>query len=92
MTDTIKVLYSEAVLEIDGVKYHHHPNGGGLVAETAEVAPTAYVGLFARVCAYAKVGDYANVCGNARVCAYAKVDACAWVCGERIVRRAKRRS
>lgn len=29
------------VLKIDGVMYHQHPNGGGLVAETAKVAETA---------------------------------------------------
>jgi hypothetical protein len=49
------------VHRIDGVVYHRHPNGGGLVAETASVAPTAFVGYDARV------GGDARVCGNARV-------------------------
>ena len=31
------VLYQGPCIEIDGVKYHHHPNGGGLIAETSDV-------------------------------------------------------
>ncbi len=40
-----KVLFEGDVIEIDGVKYRHHPNGGGLVAETAYAAPTAHIGF-----------------------------------------------
>jgi hypothetical protein len=39
----IKILSKDAVIEIDGVPYHHHPNGGGLVASTADVAETAFI-------------------------------------------------
>ncbi len=50
-----------------------HPNGGGRVADTASVAPTAYVGPNAMVLGYATVSDnavidgYAIVAGNAVV-------------------------
>ena len=27
------VLIEDAVIEIDGTKYYHHPNGGGLIAD-----------------------------------------------------------
>ncbi len=47
--------------------YHRHPNGGGLVADTAAVADTAWIGLSARV------SGYAQVYGNARVSGYAHV-------------------
>lgn len=36
--------YLEATVEIDGVQYHRHPNGGGLVHPDATVHPTAYIG------------------------------------------------
>ena len=57
-----------------------HPNGGGFVANSAEVAPKAYVDLCAQVLLdYAKIGsgvriedqaivrDYAEVMGKAEV-------------------------
>lgn len=31
------------------IGWHRHPNGGGLVQDTASVAPTVYVGKRARV-------------------------------------------
>ncbi|KKU37470.1 MAG: hypothetical protein UX53_C0049G0004 [Candidatus Azambacteria bacterium GW2011_GWB2_46_37] len=58
MTYCVKVLVSDYVIEIDGIKYRHHLHGGGLVAETAEVSPEAYVGLFASVTGLAKVLDH----------------------------------
>lgn len=42
-------------LIIDGVRYLRHVNGGGWVAETAQVADSAFVGLFAQVCDTAQV-------------------------------------
>jgi UDP-3-O-[3-hydroxymyristoyl] glucosamine N-acyltransferase len=41
--------------------YQRHPNGGGLVATTARVAPSAYVALGARV------EDFAVLCTSARL-------------------------
>lgn len=46
---------SSACIEIDGVKYKHHINGGGLVAETAIVEATVFVDLSSIVYGQAKV-------------------------------------
>lgn len=54
-------LFFERTTTIDEVVYKRHPNGGGLVAETATVEKSVFVGVNARVS-----GD-AQVCGNARV-------------------------
>lgn len=75
----LKVLTTEPVIEIDGVKFHHHPNGGGLVAETAEVAETVFVDYTAivrdkaRIFENALIKNRAIVCGNAQVFGNAKV-------------------
>ena len=61
----IHVFTKEPVIEIDGVKYHHHPNGGGLVAETAEVDDSAFIGPVAKVCGSGRVCDQAFIFGNA---------------------------
>lgn len=61
----IKVFSTEAVVEIDGVKYHHHPNGGGMVAETAQVADSVFVGPFAKICGHCKLSGKVFVFGNA---------------------------
>ena len=53
----IKVFSTEAIVEIDGVKYHHHPNGGGMVAETAQVADSVFVGPFAKICGHCKLSS-----------------------------------
>lgn len=45
MNARIRVLIPDAVIAIDGVRYRHHPNGGGLVAVDAQVDPTAFVSL-----------------------------------------------
>jgi len=55
----IKVLYDKPVVEIEGVKYRYHKDGGGMVAETAEVAETAYIGPFAKICGNTKILDNA---------------------------------
>jgi len=47
--------------------YAPHPNGGGLVEDTAHVDATAYVGPNAHVRGSAQVYGRAQVCGNARV-------------------------
>src|SRR3989338_7474305 len=75
----------ETIVEIHGVKYHRHENGGGLVAETATVDPTEYVGPNAwvhdraQVLDLVRIEDKAEVRGNTRVTARAKV------CGSSIV-------
>jgi hypothetical protein len=63
------------------VPAHRHPNGGGIVADTASVSDTAYVGPDARVYDYAWVFDNAEVCGDARVYGNAQVYNFAWVYG-----------
>ncbi len=50
-----------------------HPNGGGFVASTAQVAPTAYVGADAEVLDSAVVSDSARIEGRARVSGNARV-------------------
>lgn len=57
-----------------------HPNGGGWVANTANVASTAYVGP------YAQVLNYATVSGNARIDGHAIVKGSATVSGNAVVR------
>ena len=41
---TIKILQKSSCLEINGVNFVHHCNGGGLKAETAEVDDNVYLG------------------------------------------------
>lgn len=50
-----------------GVPYHLHPNGGGLVAETAYVALTVYVAPLAVVFGQAHLEGYVRVIGCAKV-------------------------
>ena len=47
------------------VAAHRHENGGGWVANTASVAPSAYVGPDARVYGMARIDDAARVFGKA---------------------------
>jgi carbonic anhydrase/acetyltransferase-like protein (isoleucine patch superfamily) len=56
-----------------------HPNGGGFVAKSAKVAPTAFVGPNARVL------DGAEVSGNARIEDHALVRQSAKVSGDAII-------
>ena len=53
--------------------YHQHPNGGGLVAETATVGAGATVSTGATVSAGARVGAWATVGAWARVGAGATI-------------------
>ena len=50
-----KASLSGHTMTLDGVSFHRHSNGGGWVADTAKVANTAFVGLFARVYGNAEV-------------------------------------
>lgn len=59
--------YEDGSFTIDGVVFRRHPNGGGLVAETASVDDTAFVGMNAWVYEKAKVYGNAKVFGDAWV-------------------------
>ena len=50
-----------------------HPNGGGFVADTAEVDETAYVDPLAQVCDYVRVPALAGVHGKARLVSFVRV-------------------
>ena len=70
----------------EDVEGHVHNNGGGFVANTAEVEDTVYIGPDAAVCDHAEVYDYAEVTGyatrvfgNAWVFGSARVSGNAWV-------------
>lgn len=52
---------------IDGVKYHHHPNGGGLVAETAFVDETVFVDEDAVVSGRATARDFTVIYGCSEI-------------------------
>src|SRR5689334_8615575 len=72
------VLYKEPVVRIlydDGTveDYHHHLNGGGLVANTAKVDDTAFVDLQAIVAGRAQVLDQARLEGAAEILHEARV-------------------
>jgi UDP-3-O-[3-hydroxymyristoyl] glucosamine N-acyltransferase len=73
------------------VPAHKHPNGGGWVADTAEVDITCYVGPYAfvydnaRIKDNVRIDDYARVFGNASVCQNAKVYGDAQVYGQAVL-------
>jgi NDP-sugar pyrophosphorylase family protein len=50
-----------------GVEAYEHPNGGGIVAKTAKVAPGAYIGKGVRVYENAKVDGTCSLTGNVSV-------------------------
>lgn len=75
-----RTLCPYSVIEIEGVKYHHHPNGGGLVAEGAEADPTAFIDVGVTVT------EHARVLGNVRLEGHACVSGKAEVSGEVCVR------
>ena len=57
----------EEVVVRDGVRFYHHPNGGGLVAETAQVAPSVHVAPLAIVFGEAQLSENFQVTGRAQV-------------------------
>ena len=63
------------------VPAHQHANGGGWVADTAKVYPTAFVGPDAKVYGYAIVFEDARIFEKALVAGEAKVSGNAKVCG-----------
>ena len=64
------------------VPAHEHPNGSGMVANTAMVDATAYVASNAWVYGKANVLGNAQVLGKAKVYGNAEVSGKAWVCGK----------
>lgn len=52
---------------IGDASFHYHPNGGGLVADTASVAETVHVAPRAMVFGEAQLSDRVQVTGRARV-------------------------
>jgi len=69
---------------IDGQRYSPHPNGGGLVAETAYVAASVFVGPNARVSGRALVE------GNVRLLDFSAVEDEAIVVGSCVLRHQAR--
>jgi len=67
--------------------FRRHPNGGGWVSDTAEVADTVQIGPFAVVSGEAKVTgsvqvlDTARVRGEAKISGHATIAQGAWVFG-----------
>ena len=57
----VKFLENYANWMLDGIKGRRHPNGGGWVSASAQVAPTAYVAPDAMVLYGAKVLDNASI-------------------------------
>lgn len=57
----------EDVVIKDGVRFHCHLNGGGLVAETSQVAPTVHVAPLAVVFGEAQLSGNVQVTGRAQV-------------------------
>src|SRR5512133_2451498 len=77
----IKVLTKAPVMEIEGVQYHHHLNGGGLVAETAQVEDSVYIGPCAKVCGHCKVSGDVLIFGHAWLSGTAEVSGRAQIFG-----------
>ncbi len=69
-----KVLFNGPCVEINGVQYRHHPNGGGLVAVTAKVAGTAQIDLSSMVKDHAEIGSYAKIEDGATICDHAVIE------------------
>ena len=61
--------------------FHRHPNGGGLVQDTAHVEASAFVGPNAQVAGDAQVTGNARVAGDAQVAGNAQVYGNAQVAG-----------
>ena len=67
--------------EVTPEGYTRHPNGGGLVADTANVAPGAYVGGNAQIDGNARIDGTAQIYGDARIGGNAQIYGNAWIGG-----------
>lgn len=63
---TSAIIQKEDVI-IGGVRYHHHLNGSGLVAETANVALTVHVGAMAVVSGNARLEGEVRLTGSVNI-------------------------
>lgn len=70
---TIEHVASRGEVETIPPGYHRHPNGGGLVADTATVARSAYVDRNSRVDEFATLGPSARLFHHARVSGRARI-------------------
>ena len=57
----------DETITLDGITYRRHPNGGGFVADTATVEPSAFVGLFARISGSAWISGNARIYDDAQI-------------------------
>ena len=62
---------------------HQHKNGAGWVANTASVAPSAYVGPYAIVYGQAELTERVRVEGTAQISGHAKLSGSVLVCGNK---------
>lgn len=69
-------------LTLNGVKYSHHPNGGGLVAETAKVAPGAFIGRYVVVHDRAEIGGRAKLFGDIVIRDNTRITGYVYMCGD----------
>jgi Fe-S oxidoreductase len=69
----------------DGVRYRQHPNGGGLVARTARVAPTVHLGPVTRVFGAADLADSVRLTGRAEVGGTVRATGSVIFCGETLL-------
>jgi NDP-sugar pyrophosphorylase family protein len=58
----------------NGIRGHHHPNGGGWVANTATVAESAYIGEGVRVGSYAQIGNQVQIGSGVQIGNYVWID------------------
>jgi UDP-3-O-[3-hydroxymyristoyl] glucosamine N-acyltransferase len=73
------------VLYLNGVRHYPHPNGGGFVAETAQVDATAFVGSDSMVLGYARIRDHSSIEDTSIVKGYCRLYGGAIVAGDSVL-------
>jgi hypothetical protein len=69
----------------DGIRYRRHENGGGLVAQSAPVAPTVHVGPATRVFGGAELTGGVRLTGRAEVGGTVRASGSVVFCGQTLV-------
>jgi Fe-S oxidoreductase len=69
----------------DGTRYRQHANGGGLVARSAEVAPTVHVGPLSRVFGSANLSERVRLTGRAEVGGSVRASGSVVFCGQTLL-------
>jgi Fe-S oxidoreductase len=69
----------------DGTRYRQHANGGGLVAQSAQVAPTVHIGLMTRVFGTANLSQDVRLTGRAEVGGTVRACGSVVFCGQTLV-------